>query len=64
MSKRLKVAVSTDQAAASLTIGRGVGFRGLDGLVPIGEIVGIVKDSDEFTIVTVDLTDDDAELEG
>lgn len=62
MSKLLKVAISTEAASNSLTIGRGVGFRGLDGLVPIGEIVGLVKDSDEFTIVTIELTDDEAEF--
>lgn len=58
---RLKVSIPTDDAT-SINIARKLHFDNLTGLAPLGSVVGIERDSDEFTIITIELTDDDAEL--
>lgn len=63
MSKRLKVSIATEHAP-NVNIGKRMDWSGLAGIPPVGFIVGIERDSDEFTIVTVELEDDEAELEG
>jgi len=62
MSLRLKVSIPSGRATAVRIAGEAV-IRAEEGAdLAIGSIVGLERDSDEFTIVTIELTDDEAEL--
>lgn len=58
---KLKVSIYTNEVD-ELLIGAQLLLDGRTKRIPIGNITALERDSDEFSIVTIDIADDDAEL--